>query len=198
MSHIILHTRCFCRNEGTARTTSERSSLCSSWLCLICTRSKLSVLRCTKKRVCDKRRQSQHAMREEVGCGDKGGMAGKIWDISQRLGPMLPVWPGDTAFTVRQRWTHGAGSPVNVASFELSTHSGAHADAPLHYDSAGAAIDQVALEPIWDRPVWWMREAEAMRSPPALWKRIGARAFRGCCFVPSTAFLPTIGRSLSR
>lgn len=36
---------------------------------------------------------------------------------------------------------------MNVAAFELSTHSGAHADAPLHYDPAGAAIDQVALDP---------------------------------------------------
>jgi len=78
-------------------------------------------------------------------------MARKIWDISQRLRPALPVWPGDTPFTMRSRWIHGADSPVNVASFELSTHSGAHADAPLHYDSAGAAIDQVALEPYLGR-----------------------------------------------
>lgn len=75
------------------------------------------------------------------------GLSRRIWDISQRLGPALPVWPGDTVFTTRQRWAYGAGSPVNVASFELSTHSGAHADAPLHYDPAGAPIDQVALEP---------------------------------------------------
>ena len=75
------------------------------------------------------------------------GLSRKIWDISQRLGPSLPVWPGDTPFLTRPRWTHGAGSPVNVASFELSTHSGAHADAPLHYDPAGDPIDQVALEP---------------------------------------------------
>ena len=79
--------------------------------------------------------------------GIQAEMVRKIWDISQRLHPALPVWPGDTPFTMRPRWIHGAGSPVNVASFELSTHSGAHADAPLHYDPAGAAIDQVALEP---------------------------------------------------
>jgi arylformamidase len=71
----------------------------------------------------------------------------KIWDISQSLRPALPVWPGDTAFTIRQRWSYGDGSPVNVASIELSTHSGAHADAPLHYDPAGSSIDAVALEP---------------------------------------------------
>jgi arylformamidase len=79
--------------------------------------------------------------------GIQAEMVRKIWDISQRLRPALPVWPGDTPFTMRPRWVHGAGSPVNVASFALSTHSGAHADAPLHYDPAGAAIDQVALEP---------------------------------------------------
>ncbi len=71
----------------------------------------------------------------------------KIWDISQPLRPALPVWPGDTAFSVRRRWIHGDGSPVNVASIELSTHSGAHADAPLHYDPAGLGIEAVSLEP---------------------------------------------------
>lgn len=71
----------------------------------------------------------------------------KLWDISQPLRPALPVWPGDTAFAARQRWTYGHGSPVNVASIELSTHSGAHADAPLHYDPAGLPIEAVPLEP---------------------------------------------------
>jgi len=74
-------------------------------------------------------------------------MSKKLWDISQPLRPALPVWPGDTAFTIRPRWTHGPGSPVNVASIELSTHSGAHADAPLHYDPAGLTIEAVSLEP---------------------------------------------------
>ncbi|HKD49037.1 MAG TPA: arylformamidase [Rhizomicrobium sp.] len=75
------------------------------------------------------------------------GPSRKIWDISQRLSPALPVWPGDTSFNVCERWTFGAGSPVNVAAIGLSTHCGAHADAPRHYDPAGLAIDQVALEP---------------------------------------------------
>jgi arylformamidase len=37
------------------------------------------------------------------------------------------------------------GSPVNVASFEASTHAGTHADAPLHYDPSGAAADEADL-----------------------------------------------------
>lgn len=71
----------------------------------------------------------------------------RLWDISQPLRPGLPVWPGDAPFSIRPRWTHGGGSPVNVATIALSTHSGAHADAPLHYDPAGLPIDRVALEP---------------------------------------------------
>jgi len=71
----------------------------------------------------------------------------KLWDISQPLRPALPVWPGDTPFAAGKRWTYGDGSPVNVASITLSTHSGAHADAPLHYDPGGLPIEAVPLEP---------------------------------------------------
>lgn len=40
-----------------------------------------------------------------------------------------------------------AGSPVNVSAVTLSTHSGAHADAPLHYADGADDIASVALEP---------------------------------------------------
>jgi arylformamidase len=71
----------------------------------------------------------------------------RIWDISQRLSPELPVWPGDTPFRAEPVWTYGPGSPVNVARLTLSAHSGAHADAPLHYDPAGLDIAEVDLAP---------------------------------------------------
>lgn len=61
----------------------------------------------------------------------------KLWDITQRLRADLPVWPGDTAFEHKQTWAMDHGSPVNVSKLTLSTHSGTHADAPLHYDPAG-------------------------------------------------------------
>ena len=71
----------------------------------------------------------------------------RIWDISQRLHPGLPVWPGDTAFAAAKTWEMEGGSPVNVSALTLSTHSGAHADAPLHYAADGADIASVPLEP---------------------------------------------------
>jgi arylformamidase len=70
----------------------------------------------------------------------------RLWDISQPLRPSLPVWPGDTAFSSHKRWTIGDNSPVNVASFETSTHAGTHADAPLHYDPSGVEAGEVGLD----------------------------------------------------
>ena len=74
-------------------------------------------------------------------------MVVRIYDISQTLRASLPVWPGDTAFQSEPVWSHGDGSPVAVARLTLSPHSGAHADAPLHYDPEGTSIGDVALEP---------------------------------------------------
>jgi arylformamidase len=72
----------------------------------------------------------------------------QLWDISPMLAPGFPVWPGDTVFTQQRTWSIGTdGSPVNVSQFALSTHTGAHTDAPLHYDPAGLAIGHVAIEP---------------------------------------------------
>lgn len=71
----------------------------------------------------------------------------RIWDISQKLRPGLPVWPGDTAFAAARTWQMEEGSPVNVSALTLSTHSGAHADAPLHYSPEGDDIASVSLEP---------------------------------------------------
>src|SRR5260221_9313186 len=61
-----------------------------------------------------------------------------LWDISPPLRQGLPVWPGDTAFAAERTWHLADACPVNVSRVTLSTHSGAHADAPLHYDAAGA------------------------------------------------------------
>lgn len=71
----------------------------------------------------------------------------RIWDISQKLRPGLPVWPGDTAFKQERTWEMENGSPVNVSALTLSTHSGAHADAPLHYEPTAPDIASVDLEP---------------------------------------------------
>lgn len=70
-----------------------------------------------------------------------------IYDISQTLRPGLPVWPGDTQFSFERTWLMEDGSPVNVGRMGMSTHSGTHGDAPLHYARDAADIASVALDP---------------------------------------------------
>ncbi len=72
--------------------------------------------------------------------------ATKLWDISPLISPSLPVWPGDTSFSAEPTWQIGGGCPVKVSRLTLSTHTGAHCDAPSHYDAQGQSIDAVALE----------------------------------------------------
>jgi arylformamidase len=71
----------------------------------------------------------------------------RIWDISPPVHAGSPVFPGDAPF--RSVWAArmAPGCPVNVSTLTLSPHTGAHADAPLHYDEAGAAIGAVDLAP---------------------------------------------------
>ena len=70
----------------------------------------------------------------------------KLWDISPAVQAASPVFPGDTPYA--QQWVAsiGPGCPVNVSAITLSPHVGVHADAPLHYDAAGAAIGAVDLQ----------------------------------------------------
>ena len=71
----------------------------------------------------------------------------RIWDISQVLRPGLPVWPGDTEFGFERTWRMDEGSPVNVGKMTMSTHSGTHADAPLHYAEDGLDAASMELDP---------------------------------------------------
>ncbi len=71
----------------------------------------------------------------------------RLWDISPPVHAGVPVFPGDTPY--RQEWVAriGPNCPVNVSTLTLSPHTGAHADAPLHYGDEGAAIGDVDLAP---------------------------------------------------
>ncbi|TCD06869.1 arylformamidase [Erythrobacteraceae bacterium CFH 75059] len=95
-------------------------------------------------------------------------MSGRLIDISQVLRPELPVWPGDTRFTLAPTWSMAAGAPVNVGRISLSTHSGTHADAPLHYAADGADAAGMALEPfVGPCEVVDLRHVAARRIEPA-------------------------------
>ncbi len=71
----------------------------------------------------------------------------RLWDISPPVHAGAPVFPGDAPYTSVWAARIGPGCPVNVSTLTLSPHTGAHADAPLHYDNDGAAIGAVDLSP---------------------------------------------------
>jgi arylformamidase len=73
-------------------------------------------------------------------------MTRKLWDISPPIHDATPVWPGDTAVATERVWKMETGSPVNIGRVTLSPHTGAHADAPLHYDAHGVPIGDVSLD----------------------------------------------------
>ncbi|MEE3626559.1 arylformamidase [Nitrospirillum sp. BR 11752] len=83
----------------------------------------------------------------------------RLWDISQPLRPGLPVWPGDTAFGEERTWSIQPGCPVNVSRLVMSTHSGTHADAPLHYDATGLTAGALDLTP-------YLGPAQVITVPP--------------------------------
>lgn len=70
-----------------------------------------------------------------------------LYDISPSVAPGFPVFPGDTPFAFRWTWKLGPDCPVNVSEITMSPHTGAHTDAPLHYDDTGASIGEVPLDP---------------------------------------------------
>ncbi len=114
--------------------------------------------------------------------------AGRLWDISPPVHAGSPVFPGDAPYTAVWATRIGPGCPVNVSTLTLSPHTGAHADAPLHYDDAGAGAGELDLTPylgpcrvvhaIGRGPlVQWHDIADAVQgTPPRVLVRTYARA----------------------
>lgn len=71
----------------------------------------------------------------------------KLWDISPPVNENAAVFPGDTAYSQQLHFSLSPGCPVNVNSITLSPHTGAHADAPLHYANGETSVGELDLAP---------------------------------------------------
>lgn len=74
-------------------------------------------------------------------------LALKIWDISPAVDERAAVFPGDAAYSQKLHFALAPGCPVNVHTLTFSPHTGAHADAPMHYANGAPAIGAVDLLP---------------------------------------------------
>lgn len=70
-----------------------------------------------------------------------------IYDLSPRIAPGFPVWPGDTPFAARLTWRIDEGASVNLSAVTTTPHLGSHADAPFHSEANGATIADLPLAP---------------------------------------------------
>ena len=74
-----------------------------------------------------------------------------IHDVTPTFGPDVAMFFPNPAPQVRPFSTHEThGAAANT--WEFHEHSGAHVDAPFHFDPQGATIDQVALDVLFFRP----------------------------------------------
>jgi arylformamidase len=67
-------------------------------------------------------------------------------DVSMPLRPGMPVWPGDTPFSLSAVARMAQGDSCNVSSITLSTHCGTHCDAPWHFLDDAARLEQVPTD----------------------------------------------------
>jgi arylformamidase len=70
----------------------------------------------------------------------------KYFDISPRIQPGSPVFPGDQPFERQVTMDFKQGDHLGLSWMKTTLHIGAHADAPSHYHRDGLSIDQRDLQ----------------------------------------------------
>ena len=73
-----------------------------------------------------------------------GAGAVKIYDISRTL-QEAPLYPGDAPVEVRRVKDVDLGDAYTESILSFSSHAGTHVDAPRHFLSEGATVDQMPL-----------------------------------------------------
>jgi arylformamidase len=74
------------------------------------------------------------------------GQSCRVIDLSQSLGPGVPVFPGfpDPSFEVM--FSQKTGAVANVEVIHFVPHSGTHMDAPYHFFSALRRVDELPVD----------------------------------------------------
>jgi arylformamidase len=69
----------------------------------------------------------------------------QIFDVSVRISPQMPVWPGDPPVQIERVESINKGDPTNLTQLSLGAHTGTHVDAPYHFFEKGLKVDQLSL-----------------------------------------------------
>lgn len=71
----------------------------------------------------------------------------RLYDITRTVSTATAVWPGDTPFSFDHIVRRADGAQYNLTRVTMSPHTGTHADAPWHFEEAGAHPAAVPLGP---------------------------------------------------
>lgn len=66
-------------------------------------------------------------------------------DISVPISEGIPIWPDSSGYKLIRTKRLEAGDLANVSKIEMDVHTGTHIDAPLHFLSGGAAVEDLPL-----------------------------------------------------
>jgi arylformamidase len=69
-----------------------------------------------------------------------------LLDVSLRLSPELPCYPGNPAFELQPVKRIARGDSSNVSALKFGTHTGTHVDAPRHFFDDGQGADELPLD----------------------------------------------------
>jgi arylformamidase len=67
-------------------------------------------------------------------------------DITVPISTQLPVYEGDPPVEVTPFSSIAKGNPANILRLQITTHTGTHIDAPLHFVEGGKDVCAVPLE----------------------------------------------------
>jgi arylformamidase len=70
----------------------------------------------------------------------------KYYDITVPISPHMPVYEGDPPVEVTSFSSIAKGNPANILRLQISTHTGTHIDAPLHFFEGGKNICAIPPE----------------------------------------------------
>jgi arylformamidase len=67
-------------------------------------------------------------------------------DISVRLSPGMPIWPGSVGIRVQRTLSFDAGDDVNVSRLDMDVHCGTHVESSMHFLGDGSPLETLPLD----------------------------------------------------
>ncbi len=70
----------------------------------------------------------------------------RLYDVSMPIRSGGLVYPNNPAISITQVSSIAAGATANVSRIDFGSHTGTHVDAPLHFMTGGAGVDELPLD----------------------------------------------------